>query len=119
MNIKTSELIDCALDWAVAKCEGRHIADHEITDIFLQHRKKGAYNYSTNPAQAYTIILRERISLRFDCWEGGGCRAFIDRGGSSKNIICAMHGPTPLIAAMRTYVMYRLGDEVEVPERLK
>ena len=29
-----------------------------------------------------------------------------------------IHGPTPLIAAMRCYVASKLGDEVEVPEEL-
>ena len=28
-------------------------------------------------------------------------------------------GPTPLIAAMRCYVAYKLGDEIEVPEELQ
>ena len=28
-------------------------------------------------------------------------------------------GPTPLIAAMRSYVACKLGDEVEIPEELK
>ena len=28
------------------------------------------------------------------------------------------HGPTPLIAAMRCYVASKLGDTIEVPEKL-
>jgi len=32
--------------------------------------------------------------------------------------ITLVPGPTPLIAAMRCYVAYKLGDEVNVPEEL-
>jgi len=28
-------------------------------------------------------------------------------------------GPTPLIAAMRCYVLSKLGEEIEIPEELK
>jgi hypothetical protein len=41
--------------------------------------------------------------------------------GSASNydsIDCVAFGPTPLIAAMRCYVISKLGDEVEVPDEL-
>jgi hypothetical protein len=111
-KMKTSELTGAALDWAVAKCE------KSINDHFAIQWEQGHRNYSSDWSQGGPIIERNRISLRPDYWENGGCRAFIDRGGSAKNVVGAMHGPTPLIAAMRCLVASKLGDEVEIPKEL-
>lgn len=101
--MKTSELRGSALDWAVAKCEGR-------TDICL--------DYSTDWSQGGPIIERECIQL------GGGPvngepQWFALRVKDDKSACHKGHGPTPLIAAMRCYVASRLGDEVNIPEELK
>ena len=123
--MKVSELTGAALDWAVAKCEGLLIIDGGNLQVFkgqlkVHPAKLGTvYAPSTDWAQGGPIIGREKISLRPDYWENGGCKAFIDRGGSAKNIIAPMHGPTPLIAAMRCYVASKLGDDIEVPLELK
>ena len=94
MKIKTSELIGPSLDWAVAKCEGHHV-----------------YAPNIDWAQAGPIIEGEGIELSLISknWE-----AHIAFSGKE-----SQKGPTPLIAAMRCYVAFKLGDEVEVPEELK
>ena len=101
--MKTGELTGAALDWAVAKCEGK------VFDL----SPDGYYTYkpSRNWALGGPIIERERIGVWhyqqkdwMASWWKDGRQAF---------------GPTPLIAAMRCYVASRLGDEVEVPEELK
>lgn len=94
--MKTSKLTGAALDWAVAKCEGK---DHVVN---APH--KYVYEPSTNWAQGGPIIEREEISLwteGYTAWEAtsGGCQEW---------------GSTPLIAAMRCYVASKLGDEVDV-----
>jgi len=114
MKIKTSELTGAALDWAVAKCEGVRIGQPEHISYALEFRMmhdSGDLAYSTNWAQGGPIIERKEMTLlRFgDYPNWTACIA-----GTPQ-----VAGPTPLIAAMRCYVAYKLGDEVEIPEELK
>lgn len=106
--MKTAELIGAALDWAVAKCEGVYLAEPVPLDAgcvpFLP---------SINWAQAGPIIEREGIDLG----KNGRLGSPTAYEASITNTI--YYGPTPLIAAMRTYVASKLGDEVEIPEELK
>jgi len=95
MKLKTSELTGAALDWAVSAANG----DSDI------------HPYSTDWSDGGPIIEREYIELTIDlAWNAA------IRGGDKDDIA---HGPTPLIAAMRCYVMSQLGDEIEIPEELK
>ena len=116
--MKTSELKDVALDWAVAKCEypslvwgetiGLHNSSHQIV-IPEMTVPDCYYHPSTEWAQGGPIIEREKISLE---WTGENWMAYIKHDEE-------YFGPTPLIAAMRCYVASKLGDEIEVPEELK
>ena len=120
MKIKTSELLGAALDWAVAKCEGKNITimrndDHSLFPQPVWADGLWQQNYSTNWAQGGPIIEREKIITSFDRdydfdqpW----------RCAVSINPYYLSEGPTPLIAAMRCYVASKLGDEVDVPEEL-
>ena len=104
MEIKTTELIGPALDWAVIEAQYGHGLD--ANDPLLDHAHP-----SINWAQGGPIIEREGISLEdpcnsdIDAWRGfcGGYQQY---------------GPTPLVAAMRAYVASKLGDTVELPEEL-
>lgn len=109
--MRARELTGLALDWAVAKCEG-------ITEIgapagrsyeaeFLLMHDSGDMNFSTDPAQSWPIIDREKIDIE---WEG-------DEWIAGKAVSWST-GPTSLIAAMRCYVACTLGEDVEVPEEL-
>lgn len=110
--MKTSELTGPALDWAVAKCEGREVKAWAV------HRRLGRCDYSTNWAQGGPIIERERVTLMY-------CEGEYIAGTNPEcfdNQVFMYHkhyGPTPLIAAMRCYVASRLGEEVDVPEELQ
>ena len=101
--MKTKYLTGAALDWAVAKCEGNkgkwYVSDKEVVD----------FTPSTDWAQGGAIIERERISIQ-DC---GG-----DQWVADDAINPLMYGHTPLIAAMRCYVAYKLGYEVDIPQEL-
>jgi hypothetical protein len=101
--MKTSLLLGAALDWAVAKCEGK---DHVV-----RAPHKYVFEPATNWAQAGPIIEREGIDVLTHVDHGwtAGCGNNMGRYGN---------GPTPLIAAMRCYVASKLGDEVDVPPEL-
>ena len=102
--MKTSELSDAALDWAVGKCIG------------LSHALHGRVPYTTDWAHSGPIIEREEIYLAKSVLGGWTGSIYIN----AHNHNCILHqGPTPLIAAMRCYVASKLGDEVEIPESMR
>ena len=113
MKIKTSELQGPALDWAVAECEELGIRRLSGGEFLLAD---GDFWFpSTDWAQGGPIIEREKISVMFSfdlgVWVSAIGELWVPEEGG-------VHGPTPLIAAMRCYVASKLGDEVEVPHGL-
>ena len=119
MKVKTADLIDAALDWAVAKCEGEN---EEAFCLFYEPTEPTDYDahgypefhYSTIWAQGGPIIERECMDIL--CLAGGDDGWQADKYLHTEQVI--RFGPTPLIAAMRCLVASRLGDEVEVPDEL-
>ena len=117
MKVKTSELIDAALDWAVgyARCltatNGKPILARDLMDAAVRN---GMSSPSTDWAQGGPIIeLNEIGSFHYiHGFHGPTWSASIGSGGFQQD------GPTPLIAALRCYVASKLGDEVDVPEEL-
>lgn len=112
MKIKTSELIDEKLDWAVASIEGVPIHGGKHIGILGYSKDRGDALWflpSTDWSQGGPIIEREEIETR---------KANSKEWGAWKDGVGCIHGPTPLIAAMRCYVASKLGDEVEIPEEL-
>ena len=120
-KIKTNELTDAALDWAVAKCEGISNLDERITPEGVRWAGD-FFQPSKHWSEGGPIIDREKLCVGYQhqldpesvplldpdtiCW------ARTTAGGYLK------YGPTPLIAAMRCYVASKMGDVVEVPEEL-
>lgn len=131
MKVKTSELIGSALDWAVAKCEGRENVisqskggalsfDAGLHPYMADLDKPGRYQIygpSTHWAQGGPIIERGRISVEYT---GNKGRAWFAKppGNPTRVRRQMMDGPTPLIAACRCFVASRLGDEADVPDAL-
>jgi hypothetical protein len=126
MKIKTSELEGIALNWVAAKCEyprlkwgktiGLHHASPQIVIPELPE-PECYYNPSTDWVQGGPIIEREGISIaRLDPTTEEDTNFWV---AHIDGIYCR-YGPTPLIAAMRCYVVSKLGvgDEVDVPEEL-
>ena len=115
--MKTSELTGAALDWAVAKCEGKVVNDaHKGYEGLIKGMWGAAkLRYSTNWAQGGPIIERELINVIYmqgsQHWMSTLFQPTLDTTPRSE-------GPTPLIAAMRCYVASKLGDEVEIPHEL-
>ena len=119
-KIKTGELIDLALNWAVAYAQGRTPTLNMCSHGMVWHgwwlATGGVYermpNYSNDWAQAGPILDRERITIRQ--WTGMPIiHAYMPHDGAPWGA-----GPTALIAAMRCFCRSKLGDEVEVPEEL-
>ena len=132
MKVKTADLVDAALDWAVAECL-------EATRIQL---------YEYNGRRMIRVSLPEGIHAPWEpsrYWGQGG--PIIDRVGIQwAQVGGAMEawsgfdylewrrnwelppqlpqgagfgtGPTVLSATMRCFVASQLGDEVEVPDEL-
>lgn len=118
--MKTTELTGAALDWAVAKCEGR-------SELGMQKIVSGTNiipaEYSTNWVQGGPIIEREKMKVYPNV--GGRWSAqmkhFTNHPLVSHPVIDGWTngaGDTPLVAAMRCYVASKLGDDVEIPEEL-
>lgn len=120
MKVKTDELIDAALNWAVAQAIGnkprynwrafgvKHYGAWETalgvgSAVMLQP-------YSTDRFHADPIIEREITELYEHNALGGW--AAKSKAGDLR------YGPTPLIAAMRCFVASKLGDTVDIPKEL-
>jgi hypothetical protein len=126
MKIKTSELSGPALRYAVALVLGRWMNSPPGAASYIYSVGKSLYTTDEHGdhqewepdkswAQGGPIIERE-----FICADRlmNGCWLAAKRNDEGDSLLCAQHGPTPLIAAMRCYVSSRLGDEVDVPEEL-
>jgi len=114
-KIKTAELIGAALDWAVAQCE--LMRDDYVDRGLLVHRVgygQPMPPYSTDWSQGGPIIDREAIQLMNDpvCTRGKH-QAIIRRPP-----FLTGYGDTKRVAAMRCYIMHKLGTEVEVPDEI-
>jgi len=128
-KLKTNELIDVALHWAVAKCQGLQIYKDAILAGQVKEgwwisglsidpndwRPLSTFNPSANWAQGGPIIEREKIAVAYEpsLIYDDSCRwkalaAMSDNGRE--------YGPTPLVAAMRCYVASKLGDEIDIPD---
>ena len=122
MKIKTLELIDITLDWAVAKCKGENgvLHDDGITRCIVIAAASGVYKGTWKPSvnwsQGGPIIEREGISTV----QEGDAADWVASVYDHKAYDWHLHtlGETPLIAAMRCYVASKLGEEVEVPDEL-
>lgn len=120
MKIKISELTGDALAYTVAKLEGRDMYFDENGEgpWFRDsdtHKDGWATDYSSWEVCG-PIIERERIDLdhREVLVQAG---KWVDRIGGEE-LLLFIDGPTALIAAMRLYVLSKLGEEVDIPKEL-
>jgi hypothetical protein len=114
MKIKTTELTGTALDWAVAHALGK------ATAWMTDHKHGYVNSASTDWSQGGPIIEREKLSI--SAWGTDQYRAqsYWNEGYNTFVHVpmFEQYGPTPLIAAMRCFVISRLGDEVSLEELL-
>jgi hypothetical protein len=108
----TSKLVGAALDWAVAQC-----ADLPYPVVYDEQGEAVAVAPSTDWAQAGPIIERQGISVTNTTMSDA--YAWAAYLAISEDKVRGEYGSTPLIAAMRCYVASKLGDEIELPEKLQ
>ncbi len=111
--MRVADLDGDALDLAVARAAGlkpypRSRGEH-IWYCGPEYYVKEDYKPSTNWACGGPIIEREGIGLLPDVsgWEAG----LIGKTNPCDDLVTA-NGPTPLIAAMRAFVIAKLGAEI-------
>jgi len=125
MKIKVSTATGPALDWMVAKCEG---ALFPLGNVVLDQKQLlitiggntdedefVIYAPTTNWAQGGPIIEREKIDIFH---QDNGFSGAIEMATRKNPHPTPYYGETDLVAAMRTYVASKLGEEVDVPEEL-
>lgn len=120
MQYKTSELTGALLDAAVAKAEGRlydlHlVAPHGVDFLTVVDPEQSGW-VTWSPSRLWEdggpIIERERIASENT---GSAWRAAVGEPLSGYELPDeVLEGATPLIAAMRSYVAYKLGHFVEL-----
>lgn len=121
-TIKVIETTKIQLGWLVAKCEGATNLRFDTVacwwftlngkDRVLSRGWSTEQNYApaTDWAHGGPIIERENIAL----YPHGDGTYEAEVFLNPKRCV----GPTPLVAAMRCYVISKLGDEVETPKEL-
>lgn len=121
MKVKVSTATGAQLDWMVAKAQKLHVRFWtEPARVEFLHPNTGwtAVSYSTNWAQGGPIVEREGVEIN------KGNPLHFPRGNENGDfyedlwIAGKAHGPTPLIAAMRCFVISEFGEEVDVPDEL-
>lgn len=107
--MKVAGLEGALLDAAVALAEDR------TPDLRLAGWRLESFVPSTNWQQGGPIIERERIWLAFEKDDGEGGSGWVATWGASVEDHLHATGPTPLIAAMRAFVVSKFGDEIALP----
>lgn len=132
--MKTAELTGPALDWAVAKCEGYECQfDDEVSGPWLVpqeghlHDEKPLSTYSPSTSWSRGGPIIERELLRISAEGSTASPVWVSSLVHVKEVTyttgtalryCTQRGHTPLSAAMRCYVVSKLGDEIELPAEL-
>lgn len=123
MKVRTAILIGEALDYAVAKA-----TDHKMWRDKTPLQGWYDHNYGDyapfEPSMEWQdggpLIVSENLSVfpvkGAEPGYGWCCNTPLPRDEGAPWI--TMFGPTPLVAAMRTIVAHRFGEEVDVPDEL-
>jgi hypothetical protein len=115
---KVSDINLWEVDFLVAKAEGLDPITDGINHVMVQYQKVGItrwkpYSPTTNQSQAWPIIERESISIKYDDMKDQWtAQIFIFAGDATTYF--EQTGKTSLEAAMRCYVASKFGDEVEL-----
>lgn len=115
MLVKVNEAPLKVLDWAVARAEGFDAQLREKKRIALIDKNKNTllreYSPTTDWSYGGPILAREKIALMYHDDDTVSAIVFRKQTQSSQ-------GPTALIAAMRCYVISKMGEEIEVPDHI-
>lgn len=112
VEVKTSELVGPALDWAVAKAIWDGDINSEFNQLFLK-----TFRPSTDWGQGGPLL----DSMVIGVIHNSRIRPYpFDKGyqAMAGHFIGPSEGPTILIATCRAIVAAKLGDVVQVPKEL-
>lgn len=104
MKIQVRELNGAALNWAVARCEWFHQMNNWEGTC--------SANYIADWAHSGPIIEREEITI-MRVWKDFPLPWCAEIGEDGSTFVNA---PTPLVAAMRSYVIRMAAEEIVIPE---
>lgn len=117
--VKVSEVDGVVLDYLVAKAQGLTPTVH-VNQFGYVVLPNIPGSYSGDWKYGGPIIDREKISITIYDNERSSAWFYspgLAQSGHDETFL-RIYGPTPLVAAMRLYVRWKLGDEVEVPDEL-
>lgn len=121
MRVKTKDLNGLALDWAVMSIEFKRLQEKgEYIKPWVLERHRGGDPCGAPSvlwAQCGPIIEREGLNLQTSLgeWVASTPKAVEIDGGRK---YCFASGHTPLVAAMRCYILSILGDTVDIPDNI-
>lgn len=126
MKVKTADLIDLSLDWAVAIITNPQWTDEDRWYNTIGYVDYGdpddePYSPSTDWSQGGPIIEQGEIELlkwSLDGWAARDTNYQFLNTPQERPYFAEGYGPTPLIAACRCLVASQLGEEVDIPEEL-
>jgi len=130
VKTETQNLEGVALDYAVALANDQTVEFSDPLDPWIESggivsQPLHSYTPSTDWHQGGAIIERERLQVSpfIDAPLKGWTAhrhdfLFLDDADPFGGRACCVRGSTPLVAAMRCYVMSKLGHAVEIPETL-
>ena len=116
-QVKVSEASGAVLDYLVAVC----VENSKRFPIWLDGKPNSMAGYSSDWRHGGPIIERQEIELHkrgLDGWKAKDTNYQFLNTPNERAVFVGCYGPTPLIAAMRCYVMSKLGHTVEVPDDL-
>lgn len=113
VEVKTSELVGPALDWAVLAALEVNGNQSYWKSQMLERPQSYTFRPSTDWSQGGPLIDEYDVGLA-KMEYGDWCAAANCTEVSAFNDT----GPTPLIAAMRAIVAAKLGDTVQIPSEL-
>lgn len=119
MKVKTADLFDLSLDWAVAVCEGLELDENGVP-IWFDDDGLDAPRVEYSPCKIWNQggpIIDRMMQGKFFLMENDDSCCHVAYSETEHDNAHG-YGPTPLIAACRCFVASRFGDEVEVPDEL-
>ena len=126
MIVKTKTLTGVTLDYAVAMAEKIEVVlwrnegiKYAVVLPFNKGQYPSFYTPSSNWDQSGPIIDRELIAIKpytflFATW-GALSRDHQSLANSNSQYV---DGEAPIIAAMRCYVLNKIGEEIDIPDEL-
>ena len=119
-TVEVNKSTGIVLDWLIARCKEVQTSISKTGYLIFSDKSiaigpnGSVYQPSSIWAQGGPIIYREKIDMEFD---PNGKPVVMARMRVNGRRFRA-YGETPLIAAMRCFVIAKLGDKVEVPNEL-